>query len=108
MHQANGSWSENALSYDCRSMLFKALHNMIEKYDLDNNDQLTRMLMNMFLLDIYYRKVLLELTNGSFYHSMIIRMLKCQIFHSISIFFFTEITKYVQVLMFNGIGTSTI
>ncbi|CAF1646210.1 unnamed protein product, partial [Adineta ricciae] len=32
MHQANGSWSENALSYDCRSMLFKALHNMIEKY----------------------------------------------------------------------------
>lgn len=29
--QSNGSWSENALSYDCRSMLFKALHNMIEK-----------------------------------------------------------------------------
>ncbi|CAF3409358.1 unnamed protein product, partial [Rotaria socialis] len=32
MNQANGSWNENALSYDCRSMLFKALHNMIEKY----------------------------------------------------------------------------
>jgi mediator of RNA polymerase II transcription subunit 13 len=31
INQANGSWSENALSYDCRSMLFKALHNMIEK-----------------------------------------------------------------------------
>ncbi|CAF4554088.1 unnamed protein product, partial [Rotaria magnacalcarata] len=30
MNQANGSWNENALSYDCRSMLFKALHNMIE------------------------------------------------------------------------------
>ncbi|CAF0728160.1 unnamed protein product [Rotaria sordida] len=32
INQANGSWSENVLSYDCRSMLFKALHNMIEKY----------------------------------------------------------------------------
>ena len=31
MIQSNGSWSENALSYECRSMLFKALHNMIEK-----------------------------------------------------------------------------
>ena len=34
MNQANGSWNENALSYDCRSMLFKALHNMIEKYEI--------------------------------------------------------------------------
>ncbi len=32
INQSNGSWNENALSYDCRSMLFKALHNMIEKY----------------------------------------------------------------------------
>ena len=32
MTQLNGSWSENALSYECRSMLFKSLHNMIEKY----------------------------------------------------------------------------
>ena len=108
MHQANGSWSENALSYDCRSMLFKALHNMIEKYDFDDDNQSKRMFMDMFLLDIYYQKVSLELTNGLFYHSMIIRMLKCQIFPSISIFFFTEIIKYVQVLMFNGIDTSTI
>jgi hypothetical protein len=29
--QANGSWNETAMSYDCRTMLFKALHNMIEK-----------------------------------------------------------------------------
>ena len=32
MNQGNGSWNETALSYECRSMLFKALHNMIEKY----------------------------------------------------------------------------
>ncbi|CAF4766441.1 unnamed protein product, partial [Rotaria sp. Silwood1] len=32
INQAHGSWNESAMSYDCRSMLFKALHNMIEKY----------------------------------------------------------------------------
>jgi len=33
--RANGSWNETAMSYDCRTMLFKALHNMIEKYERD-------------------------------------------------------------------------
>jgi hypothetical protein len=27
-----GSW-ESGLSYECRSLLFKALHNLIERYD---------------------------------------------------------------------------
>lgn len=31
MPQSNGSWNDTAMSYDCRIMLFKALHNMIEK-----------------------------------------------------------------------------
>jgi len=33
---ANGTWGESCMSYDCRSMLFKALHNMIEKYFLSH------------------------------------------------------------------------
>ncbi|CAF0983342.1 unnamed protein product [Rotaria sordida] len=32
INHSHGSWNESAMSYDCRSMLFKALHNMIEKY----------------------------------------------------------------------------
>lgn len=31
INQAHGSWNETVMLYDCRSMLFKALHNMIEK-----------------------------------------------------------------------------
>lgn len=30
-----GSW-ESGLSYECRSLLFKALHNLIERYHLKN------------------------------------------------------------------------
>ncbi|CAM4949581.1 unnamed protein product [Rotaria socialis] len=32
INEAHGSWNESVMLYDCRSMLFKALHNMIEKY----------------------------------------------------------------------------
>ncbi len=60
MNQANGPWSENALSYDCRSMLFKALHNMIEKYEkfFLEKKQNKDFKWTFIFLDIYYLKVL--------------------------------------------------
>jgi len=58
-----GSW-ESGLSYECRSLLFKALHNLIERYVILQAHAMCRIYIYsticIYVSDAYFPEILLD------------------------------------------------